>query len=435
MATRGATPTAGFRAYAKPRGGRPVARRPGVRVALLAGLAAVLTLALAWAAFGRGGDDGSRVVRISSRDAAGEGGSASTRAARIADATSAAAASFVPFKRAKKRAGGAAPGAGRAGRAGPSDASGAATNATDAVARHFSRDTPHRFTAEDAAAARKRKEEHAGGTMEYDAAAPEEEENAAETTTTTTTATTTTTTRAAEDEATTTTTTATTDAPPPPPPPPSPPSPQSPSRPPPRSRHRPRDASSNSVGFLLQMAREPKASLEIVKATRERYPSAPIRVVSDAGYDCSRMCEIYACNFTLDPTASGYGGKGDVMVWLQRLAVAAEAMNTTWMVYLEDDVSWNAPGPGGIRRWPRDGVDAGGVDDRGWGTPMTPALSRELAKRAGGKRPREHYGLCGGSVLRVDALLRAVGATTREDLKTFQARSPHTGPHTTASAW
>jgi hypothetical protein len=123
------------------------------------------------------------------------------------------------------------------------------------------------------------------------------------------------------------------------------------------------------------------------------------------------------------------------MVWLQRLAVAAEAMNTTWMVYLEDDVSWNAPGPGGIRRWPRDGVDAGGVDDRGWGTPMTPALSRELAKRAGGKRPREHYGLCGGSVLRVDALLRAVGATTREDLKTFQARSPHTGPHTTASAW
>ena len=65
MATRGATPTAGFRAYAKPRGGRPVARRPGVRVALLAGLAAVLTLALAWAAFGRGGDDGSRVVRIS----------------------------------------------------------------------------------------------------------------------------------------------------------------------------------------------------------------------------------------------------------------------------------------------------------------------------------------------------------------------------------
>ena len=66
-----------------------------------------------------------------------------------------------------------------------------------------------------------------------------------------------------------------------------------------------RDGEQNTVGFFLQMAHEPKASLEVVKSVREHFPDAPLTVVSDAGWDCAAMCEKYSCRFRREAKAAG----------------------------------------------------------------------------------------------------------------------------------
>ena len=60
------------------------------------------------------------------------------------------------------------------------------------------------------------------------------------------------------------------------------------------------------VGFYLQMANEPKATLELIRSVRVHFPDAPLSVTSDAGsYDCSAACETYGCVFTREDTTAG----------------------------------------------------------------------------------------------------------------------------------
>ena len=57
------------------------------------------------------------------------------------------------------------------------------------------------------------------------------------------------------------------------------------------------------VGFYLQMANEPKATLELIRSVRVHFPDAPLSVTSDAGsYDCSAACGACGCVFTREDT-------------------------------------------------------------------------------------------------------------------------------------
>ena len=152
------------------------------------------------------------------------------------------------------------------------------------------------------------------------------------------------------------------------------------------------------VGFFLQMAHEPKASLELVKSVRRHFPDAPIMVVSDAGWDCAQMCEALNCRFRRENISAGMHGKGGVLEWIARIREAAEWIDARWLVVLEDDVRVDGP----ITRWPS--FDAGGVEDFRWTAPLKPALVKELTRRVGAPPSYNHYGLCGGAVMRTAAL-------------------------------
>lgn len=162
-------------------------------------------------------------------------------------------------------------------------------------------------------------------------------------------------------------------------------------------------ASGNSgkqqVGFYLQMAHEPKASLEVIKSVRKHFPDAPIAVVSDAGWDCAGMCEKYSCVFRREERAAGMHGRGGVTEWIKRIRAAADWSGTPWLVLLEDDVRVDGP----ITRWPSS-LDAGGVEDHRWTAPLKPELIDEIRRRTGALPGYAHYGLCGGAIIRTSAL-------------------------------
>ena len=169
------------------------------------------------------------------------------------------------------------------------------------------------------------------------------------------------------------------------------------------------------LGFYFQMANEPKATLELIRAIRVHFPDAPMSVTSDAGYDCSAACERYNCVFTREDTTAGMHGGGGVMEYVRRLKRAATAAGTEWIVLLEDDVRVER----GVTRWPKRGVDGGGVQDWRWTAPLSSKLLGEIARRNGGTGPSyKNYGLCGGAIVRASAL-----ASLPDDLPADEMRS------------
>ena len=178
----------------------------------------------------------------------------------------------------------------------------------------------------------------------------------------------------------------------------------------------PSSSDGGRVGFYLQMANEPKATLELIRSVRVHFSDAPLSVTSDAGsYDCSAACETYGCVFTREDTTAGMHGGGGVMEYVRRLKRAAESAETEWIVLLEDDVRVER----GVTRWPKRGVDGGGVQDWRWTAPLSSKLLGEIARRNGGTGPSyKNYGLCGGAIVRASAL-----ASLPDDLPADEMRS------------
>ena len=172
------------------------------------------------------------------------------------------------------------------------------------------------------------------------------------------------------------------------------------------------------VGFYLQMANEPKATLELIRSVRVHFPDAPLSVTSDAGsYDCSAACETYGCVFTREDTTAGMHGGGGVMEYVRRLKRAAESAETEWIVLLEDDVRVER----GVTRWPKEGIDGGGVQDWRWTAPLSKELLAEIARRNGGRAPSyKNYGLCGGAIVRASALASLPDDLPEEEMRSLQ---------------
>ena len=189
----------------------------------------------------------------------------------------------------------------------------------------------------------------------------------------------------------------------------------------PRPSSSPSPSSRPKVAFYLQMANEPKASLEVVKSVREHFPDASLYVSSDDGWDCASMCEQYLCDFTLHESSAGMHGSGGVVEWLARLRSAAERSRAEWLVLLEDDVRVDGP----ITRWPT--TDAGGVEDYRWTAPMSAGLLAEIARRSGGAPAYTHYGLCGGAVVSVDALKSVDPEDAKEEVEVMRALDDRVG--------
>ena len=138
------------------------------------------------------------------------------------------------------------------------------------------------------------------------------------------------------------------------------------------------------VGFYLQMANEPKATLELIRSVRVHFPDAPLSVTSDAGsYDCSAACETYGCVFTREDTTAGMHGGGGVMEYVPRLKRAVESAETEWIVLLEDDVR--------VERGARGGQEVSTEESRTRGglRPCRRSYSRRLRGAPGeGAEPR-----------------------------------------------
>ena len=171
------------------------------------------------------------------------------------------------------------------------------------------------------------------------------------------------------------------------------------------------------VGFYLQMANEPKATLELIRSVRVHFPDAPLSVTSDAGsYDCSAACETYGCVFTREDTTAGMHGGGGVMEYVRRLKRAAESAETEWIVLLEDDVRVER----GVTRWPKEGIDGGGVQDWRWTAPLSKELLAEIARRNGGRAPSMgDYG-CAGAIVRASALASLPDDPPEEEMRSLQ---------------
>lgn len=185
----------------------------------------------------------------------------------------------------------------------------------------------------------------------------------------------------------------------------------------PRMASSSRDGGS-TVGFYLQMANEPKATLELIRSVRVHFPHAPLSVTSDAGsYDCSAACATYGCVFTREHTAAGMHGGGGVMEYVRRLKRAAGSAETEWIVLLEDDVRVER----GVTRWPKKGIDGGGVQDWRWTAPLSKELLAEIARRNGGRAPSyKNYGLCGGAIVRASALASLPDDLPEEEMRLLQ---------------
>lgn len=168
----------------------------------------------------------------------------------------------------------------------------------------------------------------------------------------------------------------------------------------------------------MQMANEPKATLELIRSVRVHFPHAPLSVTSDAGsYDCSAACATYGCVFTREHTAAGMHGGGGVMEYVRRLKRAAGSAETEWIVLLEDDVRVER----GVTRWPKKGIDGGGVQDWRWTAPLSKELLAEIARRNGGRAPSyKNYGLCGGAIVRASALASLPDDLPEEEMRLLQ---------------
>eukprot|EP00439_Symbiodinium_sp_Y106_P059470 s1542_g8.t1 len=166
-----------------------------------------------------------------------------------------------------------------------------------------------------------------------------------------------------------------------------------------------RQARDVQVGFYFPVHDQVEGVVEVIRSARQFYPESPIFVLQDGGsVDFGKLCkqERFRCIFERMP---GENSRWNPHSWFARMRHAAELLNTRYIIYLEPDVKI-------LRRHEGDFPhDAGGVYDN-----FNPAMSKEtkayLEHLGRQRNPHfnvtwEHFGLCGGSYYRTEAVLDA----------------------------
>lgn len=170
------------------------------------------------------------------------------------------------------------------------------------------------------------------------------------------------------------------------------------------ARHKDGDKTAR-FGFYFPVHDQVEGVIEVLKSARHFYPEAPIYVLQDGGsVDFGPLCKLPRFNCTFE-RAPGENSRWNPHSWFARMRNATEFLQTESVIYLEPDVKIT-------RRHIRDPLnDAGGVYDN-----FNPSMSTETKaylERLGGDREPcfnitwTHFGLCGGSYFRSEAILDA----------------------------
>jgi hypothetical protein len=156
-------------------------------------------------------------------------------------------------------------------------------------------------------------------------------------------------------------------------------------------------------GFYVQAHKQPKATLEVVKSIKKHMPSAPVYLLSSAGYHFDPLEQrFFNLRFVYDPENVNLPkGTGNLTHWFDRVKAAALWCNCSYLVIMEEDTILRSP----LVNQPP--YDAGGVQTLGW--PWSDELKRKYP--AVGNWSHIAYGMCGGSYVRVEAYLDAYAKT------------------------
>ncbi|CAE7365376.1 unnamed protein product [Symbiodinium natans] len=159
------------------------------------------------------------------------------------------------------------------------------------------------------------------------------------------------------------------------------------------------------VGFYFPVHDQVEGVVAVLRSARQFYPESPIYVLQDGGsVDFGGLCRQtrYRCTFERVP---GENSRWNPHSWFARMRRAAELLQTQYIIYLEPDVKIT-------RRHRHDfPYDAGGVHDNF--NPIMSLETKAYLERLGRQRNPcfnvswAHFGLCGGSYYRTEAVLDA----------------------------
>jgi len=159
------------------------------------------------------------------------------------------------------------------------------------------------------------------------------------------------------------------------------------------------------VGFYFPVHDQLEGVVEVLRSARRFYPKSPIYVLQDGGsLDFTDLCrqERFSCTFE---RVTGENSRWNPHSWFARMRKAATLLKTQYIIYLEPDVKITR------RHLRAPEQDAGGVYDN-----FNPTMAQETKQYLEGLgRQRDpcfniswiHFGLCGGSYYRTEALLDA----------------------------
>lgn len=155
-------------------------------------------------------------------------------------------------------------------------------------------------------------------------------------------------------------------------------------------------------GFYLQVYKQPKATLEVVKSLFQHMPASPLYLVGSSGYHYDPLVARFGGNRTIHYTYEDINialpKGGNLTAWFDRIQAAALWCNCTYLVILEDDISIRKP----LIQPPEH--DVGGVQGHLWSSHWPTALKGNFSTV---NWSYESYGTCGGSYVRVEAFLDA----------------------------
>lgn len=158
-------------------------------------------------------------------------------------------------------------------------------------------------------------------------------------------------------------------------------------------------------GFYFPVHDQVQGVVEVLKSARHFYPEAPIYMLQDGGsIDFGPLCRMQRFNCIFQ-RAPGENSRWNPHSWFARMRDATEILRSEYVIYLEPDVKIT-------RRHHIDPKhDAGGVYDNF--NPRMSAETKDYLEGLGRERDPcfsiswTHFGLCGGSYFRSEAILDA----------------------------
>lgn len=159
-----------------------------------------------------------------------------------------------------------------------------------------------------------------------------------------------------------------------------------------------RSGNHSLFGWYLDVYKQPKATLEVVKSIAHHMPDTPIYMLSSGGYHFDPLAARYSETLTYEYSSEeqdvrlGFK-KRNVKHWFQRIATAAAWCNCDYLVLMQEDTLVRKA----LKKAPPH--DAGGTTAH----QRPPGVYK--------KSSHEPYGMGGGSYVRVEAFLDAYSKT------------------------